>query len=976
MKNFTVLASQEIPEFRARGIWLEHANGCQIFHILNDDEENLFAFIFKTFPMSSNGLPHIMEHSVLSGSKHFPLKDPFAALRKGSMHTFLNAMTYPDRTIYPASSTVKKDFFNLLHVYGDAVFFPLLRREIFHQEGFHIALDREEKPRFSGIVFNEMKGSYSSHESLAAEWSYRPLFPDTAYRFDSGGDPAEIPNLTYEEFLRYHETYYHPSNAKIFLYGNIATEEITDFLQDHFLRFFDGKKDHPSLPDEQKKWSAPQFIEKTSPLGKDEDPADKSTIMMNWLLPEVSDRETALELEILSEIFIGNDGAPLQKALIDSGLGQDISPVSGLEKDLRNCTFTIALRGTNPDRKKDFEKTVMNELRLLRKNGIPEDALDGALHRVEFRNREISSGLPYGLKLLGRSVESWIYGTSPFESLRFDTEFTAVSKRIRENPEYLKNQIQKLFLDNNHRTSVILRPDQQYAEDFEKKLQSLLEKKQIQGGDNFFQNIKKENAALRNFQKEPDSREAENTIPCLRLQDLPMEVQKIYLSEEKINDVPFFIHDTFTNGILYGDFAFPIHGIDPSLSPFLPLFARAVTSSGLPGIPFDKTARDLSIKTGGFTAALEASSIPLTHGKGREYLFFRVKMLEQKEKDALSLIFRLLLEADFSDKKRISDLLVEMRNDLKARLIPNGNSFASLTAASLLSYSTAREESWRGINQYLFLDNLVKDKGKGIEACISAFNELRRTVLTRSGLSLSLTGDAGGISSALDFLRGELSSMPEGIKGAESIEYPELSQEPVSGIDEFIPLPSTVGFAASVFPSSRFGEPLHPYQSILSHLLSTGFLWNEIRMKNGAYGASAQGNGIEGFFLFSSYRDPHFFHTPKIFLQAIESASDSFFSKETLHKAIIGTISKEAKPIPPGIRGFIGLRRRLYEITDNLRQEKRDRILSAEPRDIMRAAEALLQEKENSFTVCLGPQPGKDAEEFQPAIGRTRHIPL
>jgi Zn-dependent M16 (insulinase) family peptidase len=394
--DFEVLSRRTLPEYRVEGVHLSHAaTGCEIVHLASADTENLFAFCFATPPQDDTGVSHIIEHSVLSGSARFPVKEPFSVLMKGSMHTFLNALTYPDRTVYPASSCNRADFFNLMLVYGDAVFHPLLRRETFMQEAWRLEEARSDgKTGYAGVVYNEMKGAYSSPDSVVSEWAVRSLFPDTPYRFDSGGNPASIPDLSLESARGFHARYYHPSNCRIFLYGSIPLEEILAFLAEKLLAGFSPQKIDSVIP-LQEPWDRPRRLEKTYPVKPDTPLEGRSSVTLSWLLPPVTDPVDLVTHELLSEVLVENAGSPLRKALVDSGLGEDLSPVSGLEVDLKQMIFAAGLRGTDPGKEQDLQKLIFGTLSRLCTQGPGQGTrgLDDGPHRVP-PPRDQGRGLP------------------------------------------------------------------------------------------------------------------------------------------------------------------------------------------------------------------------------------------------------------------------------------------------------------------------------------------------------------------------------------------------------------------------------------------------------------------------------------------------------------------------------------------------------------------------------------------------------
>jgi len=974
LHDFTVVSIKPLTEYRGEGIYLRHRTGCEVYHLRSDDADNLFSFAFKTLPDNNRGTAHIIEHSVLSGSKRFPLKDPFIALTKGSVNTFLNAMTYPDKTVYPASSTVSKDYFNLMKVYGDAVFFPLLKREIFHQEGRRYEIDPDGKLSIVGVVYNEMLGNYSDVDSIVGEWSYRSLFPDSPYRFDSGGEPEAIPELTYEEFKRYHEALYHPSNCRVFLYGNIPTEPQLAFLDENFLSRFETAQ-APKPPVEQKRWSSPRLLEIPAPLSDGEDPAGKSSITINWLTRRATDPKGILTMEVLSEILIGNSGSPIHKAVVESGLGEDLSPQSGLESEIPDLVFTIGIRGTDPDKKAGFEELVLGELRTLVEEGIPEGVLQGALKRVEFRNRELQGGVPFGLRLMGKALRGWLHGTKPETTLEFGRWMEEIKNDVAGGP-YFEDQIRRELLENPHRSTLIVRPDSVYSKEKRRELLERLDAYQQTLGEGERNAIRSDSADLKRFQDEPDSAEAVASIPSLKLSDIPREVERIESERIERKRVTLYTQELFTNEIVYVDLAFDILSIPRESSLLLSLLSKAACGLGFPGVSYDEAARRLALKTGGVHSFIEASGIPVDPTSMGAHLFFRLKVLREDLREGFSIFEQIIRESDFGDTRRIHDLLVEMRNDFKSSIIPRGNSYSALRAGSRLSPVFAWEELWGGTEQFLFLDALAREKNPEVRLT-EAFGCLREQVMTRRGLTASIAAEAGTLQEAVAHVEGLIERLPEGPSDRGPAEVPTLASNAKAGEVETFSIPSEVGFAATSLPASRLVDDSHAQEVVLAHLLRSDYLWEKVRMRGGAYGAGASANGTEGLFTFSSYRDPKAPDTLDTFREALEFAARSKIDREALEKTIIGTIGRELRPMSPGEKNLVALRRRLYGISDEMRQSKRDALRDSRPQQVVEAAERLLAGYDRRSSVLLaGAKLINDARRSRADLCEPKSLPL
>ncbi|MCL1818773.1 MAG: insulinase family protein, partial [Spirochaetaceae bacterium] len=892
--EFELISRASLEEFQAEGVFLRHRKtGCEVYHVFTQDTDNLFAFTFKTLPRNDTGVAHILEHSVLCGSQRFPVKDPFLLLLKGSMNTYMNAFTFPDKTVYPASSQVEEDFYNLFTVYGDAVFFPLLRREAFMQEGQRREIE-EGKLHAVGIVYNEMKGNYSNHDSIAAEWASRALFPDTPYAFDSGGEPSAILDLSYEEFRNFHAAYYHPSNCRIFLYGNIPTEKHLAFLEENFLARFEHRDVPAELP-AQKRWDAPRFLERFYPAGAEEDADGSSSVTVSWLLSPVNDPLKVLALEILTEILLGNAGSPLQKALVDSHLGEDLSPATGIETETREMSFSVGLRGTSPARREEIERLIFSVLEDLRRNGIDPDQVEGAVRRVEFRSREIKAGSAFGRQLMRRALRGWLHGEHPETTLLFQRRLDELKNILKSDARYFEKLLAAELLENLHRTTLLVRPDAQLASREEAETKKRLAAEAASLGEAGLQRHSEELAAFHAFQETPDSAEDLAAIPSLRLAAIPRQLENIPVEKIGLAGIrESYAHDLYTNGIVYADFAFDLGGEERDADMFFPLFAASLAGVGAGGKSYDRIALELSLKTGGFQTQIEAG-FPVEGGDVRRFLLLRLKSLEEGFAEALDLMKTILLEPDFRDAQRLRDIFLEYRNDFKSSILPHGSAYAASRAERSLSTAERIEEQWKGLSQYEFAAAFSAKKVP--RAMRENFAEIMRQYIHRGAFIANFTcaeKSWPAVGKTLANFAAALPSPPES-SGASR----PAAEGACAARREGIAVPSSVGFVASAVRAARLGQPEHAHEAVLAHLLSTGPLWEKIRMKGGAYGASCAALGRDGVFAFSSYRDPNIASTFAAFREAVEELAAAGVDAESAKNAVIGTAAREMKPLSP-----------------------------------------------------------------------------
>ena len=939
--GFEILEVKDLGEIEAKGIWARHQkSNAEVFHVFNDDSENLFSFAFATPSKDSTGAAHILEHSVLCGSQNYPLKDAFLVLAQGSLQTFLNAWTFPDKTAYPAASVNEQDYFNLMSVYGDAVFRPLLSEWTFMQEGHRLSFDEVDgRLQLTGVVYNEMKGAYSALDAYAGLWSVKAVMPGTPYDFESGGDPECIPNLTWEGLKSFHRDSYSPANCRIFLAGNIPTEKQLAFLDKNFFSTLTpGTRDAP-IP-LTARWTCPKDFKIPCPAGGEQKP----TVMVSWLCGDSTDMDESVSLAALTEILMGHDGSPLVRALIESGLGEDLSPVSGLEGELRETSFCAGIRGlleNTESAAKKIESLILETLAQLAQDGTPKEEIEAALLGMEFSHREIKrSGGPFSLVWMRRSLRSWLHGGNPWDSLLFAPAFAELKRRIAQDDRYFEKMIRRYFLDNPHRAFIIIEPTEGFQEEKEAALARRLKETEASLGDTERAAIQKKNEELAFFQDKEDSPETLASIPHLSRKDLKAEVEIIKRENADASGVPLLVNPIFTNGISYVNLAFPADVFAPDDYTWLPFFSRCSVAVGLPGMDYGEVSTLMARTTGGFhtmlhtgssapgaarTQALPTGTLDIT---GRDWIIFRLKALDEKIVPSLDLALNMITNADFSDLKRIRDLTLEMKNDLDSNLAPAGHIYTSSRSSRLFSRARCVEELWNGLDQILFAHKLI-----GMD--VSQVSEKLKAIQSRLQKAGLLVNLVGGASAELEREIGKRFGSfgpprPRNPASTDKKSFLGLSEiSGAAGKGEVFASPSLqVGFAAISLNAAPYASTLASAELVMAHQLSTGALWESIRMKGGAYGAFAQPDSLEGPFSLATYRDPNPLRSLEAFSSIIteaaaqgEKAGDAS-GAESLDKAVIGAYAKETRPRTPAEKGMADFFRFLYGIEDRHRAQR------------------------------------------------------
>ncbi len=950
--GFRIERGEEIPELRCRALILEHEKtGARLVHLRNDDPNNLFCIGFRTPVYDNTGVPHILEHSVLSGSRKFPLKDPFKELLKGSLQTFLNAMTYPDKTLYPVSSQVEADFYNLVDVYCDAVFNPLLTRETFYQEGWHFDLpDPNGEVSIKGIVYNEMKGVFSDFHSHVTRKTMGALFPDTTYYFESGGEPEHIPELTYEQFVAFHQTYYHPSNAYIFLYGNLPTSKTLAFLDDNYLQGFERREVAAAIKP-QPRWSAPRTLEIEAPAAKEDD--GTASVILAWLLGPATDPLNGLLGQIFTRYLIGTQSSPLRRALIDSGLGEDLDEMSGFEGELVQTFFAVGLRRTRAEHAAAISRLVRETLEKEVNGGLDDDLLEGAIRRTEFRLREItdSGHYPYNLLLADRCYRSWIYDGDPLAHLRFAAPLEKIKAEKARGSGFFRNWLRTWMLENRHHlVSVVTasaRMGRELGELTARQAAELSRKFTAEERQFYYQLTRK----LAREQQRPPSPEALASLPRLRRRDLPPRNREVATVETRLaDDIAWLQHPLFTAGIIYLDIGFDLNGIPDELLSYLPLYTQMISRCGAAGLDYQQMATRISLATGGIGCGELCFNTLADLNAGEELffqLFFHAKTLPERLPETIAILRDLFQQPELDNPKLLKDLALEMRNDLQAGIPRSGHQFAISHAAARLSTAKMINEQLSGLAQLRFLSRLLH--AEDLTALPAAMTQLHQLIINRRGCRVSLTAEQP--EECRQELERLLGTLPSRECRRRQYQGATAADPRVHGIE----INSSVNYVARVWRQADFSPQLVGHLHLLARNLSTGLLWDKIRVEGGAYGGMAVASGSHPVFACASYRDPNLEKTLEIFHQSLETVAAGLPETE-VEQSIIGTIGRLDAPKGPHDRGFGESIARFSGRSPDYRQQVREAILDSGPEDLAREAAGLLANPRQAASVYGSPK--------------------
>jgi len=923
-KFFTKEWEKEIPEIAMTAIMYKHkTTKAEVLYLKNSDTNKLFSITFKTIPSDSTGVAHILEHSVLNGSKKYRIKEPFTELLKNSLKTYLNAMTFFDKTSYPVASENAQDLYNLSDVYLDAVFNPLLKKEVFQQEGWHYELkDPSEPLKIKGVVFNEMKGALSTLEFLLAITITKALLPGTPYKYEFGGNPENVPELTYEDFVAFHKQYYHPSNAKFFLYGNLDIERHLQHIQEYIGTYKFKQTDEivKQRPFTEVKIQEQQFAaDKNRPID------EQGVATCSWLFIEDIAKEELIGLEILSYLLVLTEASPLKKALLASGLGQSFLEF-GFDRGTIQPTFVVGLKGvkvTDFEKVEDLVTSVLNELSIK----IDKNLIDGAINSVEFARKEElgpdSDSKPVVYMI--RALESWGYGRDPLDNIQFAESIKSIREKYKSG--YFEKLIKKYFLDNLHRVNLRFVPDEQLAEEKENNERELLAKYKENLSIEEQKQIIRETNELERIQQQKNNSSDLAKLPMLAIKDLNRDITKFPVSiDSSIEDVEIIQSKYRTNGVIYLQFAFDISKISLSERHYIELFALSILKMGTKEKSFEELHLEIDKYTGGVDYNFYSGIIHSQGKKSINKLVFTVKVLEENVEIALSLLEDMFNSVNLNQKKRFKQIVSEFMQEKEESLVEDGHLYAIQRAKSSFSALSAFEESTTGSSAYALIKSEITTIDSNWEKIYESLTRLHKQIINRNGLIIHLTSN--GKEKVLDTLKNFIKRIPK-----EKFATEISRQLDIQG-DSVVIIPAAINFVAEVQDLSKTSFKMQGAYIAMSSAVNLNYLWNEVRVKGGAYGAMYSLDGSQKLLSLVSYRDPNIEATFDVYAGLGKYLRTITLSKRDITGLIIGAIGKTDPYLTPEEKGSVAFDLYLRQVPDSYRQKLRDELFALSTKDI------------------------------------------
>lgn len=955
-KNYKLIKQQTLKDINAEGTLLFHEkSGAKVLLLANDDENKSFCIGFRTPPYDSTGLPHILEHSVLCGSRKFPVKEPFVELMKSSLNTFLNAMTFPDKTIYPVASCNDQDFANLTDVYMDAVLYPNIhsKEQIFQQEGWHYELEsKDAELTYNGVVYNEMKGAFSSPDGILGRESLNALFPDTAYGVESGGNPDDIPTLTYEMFKAFHKKYYHPSNSYIVIYGNSNMEERLEWLDKEYLSHFD-KIDVDSTLTVQPAFASLKEKKVYYPVNAEQGTENKTLMSYNVALePHISFTEITA-LEIITQVLLQSAGAPLERALLDSKIGDVVT--GSFDSGILQPSFSINVKNTNEDKKEQFINIIESELKKYVKEGLNKKALQAAINSYEFKLREADfGGTSKGLIYTINSFNTWLYDEyDPFSTFDFTTAFETLKANIET--DYFEKLIEKYLINNNHKALVICAPSTTLAEEKEEALKEKLANYKASLSSEEIENIVQATKSLKEYQAKPDSKEALDTIPLLKKEDLSYDVVPLLTEEKEIAGVKVLHHDYPTNGIGYLRLLFNIKDIPARFVKYIGIFKTLLGSLDTKEHTYQTLEQDIDINTGGIGYSI------MTNKNDKNYhvnLLVRANTLYDKLGFTFDIIKEVINTTNFEMNSRIKECLAIESSKMQQALVGAGHAKSYVRALSYIEPVFYYNDAIEGIGYFDTVTELLKDYDNQYESLVNTLKEMASYIFTKENLLVSFTGGEEGLKEVEKLLPNFIESLGNKKEVTDPFVFTPNQQ------NEGFKAPYDVNYVALVGNYKYDNLPYTGALQVFQNIIATDYLWTNVRVLGGAYGCMCGFTGT-GISYFVSYRDPNLTKTLETYKNVVNYLDQFSASEEEMTKYIIGAVGTYDYPKSPATKGARALSAYMSGQTDeNFKKEKAE-IINATEADI-KALKPYIESilKQNNICVIGNDKKVEEAKEI------------
>ena len=942
--GFKLERQDTVPEAASEAFVFKHIkSGARLLFLKNNDDNKVFSISFRTPPPDDTGVAHITEHSVLCGSRKFPLKEPFVELVKGSLNTFLNAMTFPDKTMYPIASQNDKDFRNLMDVYLDAVFYPVIynKPEILLQEGWHYEIEKAEEPlRYSGVVYNEMKGARSSPDDILEEEVMKALFPDTAYAKDSGGNPEFVPQLTYEGFLDFHKRYYSPANSYIYLYGDMNIEDQLRFIDEEYLSAFDIIEVDSEL-ESQPAFEEVHQIKAEYPIGAEESADSKTFLSYDAVICEAGDAELVAAMSLMETVLLKTAASPLRKAIIDAGIGSDVD--SNFEISVRQPYLHIEVSGAEADMKDELVKVIKDTLSRICEEGLDNRLVEAALNAAEFKLREADFGnVPKGLIYNISVMNNWLYGKDPLDTLRYENIISSLREKI--GTDYFQQIIKKYILDNKHAAVITLSPSKTVAGELQARVAAELASRKAEMSEEDILAVIESTAKLKKMQQTPDSPEALATIPLLDISDIRKEIDWLPAEEREINGAKVLFTDIDTSGIAYVDLYFDASTISQELLPYAYLLQEFIGEVDTDKHGYADLSNEVGFHTGGIGFHFDVHTI---NGKPDEYkTFFTVsgKSFVRKLPELFELITEIITSSRYTDKIRIRELLFQARTSMEANMMNSSVQVMMHQLSAQLSCPGAVENAG-SLGLFRLVQKLTDSFDECWEDMCSKLVEVSRLLFRANGVIAGIT------SRGKDYPAFE-KACADMLDSLESKELPKYkykfdirpAQEALSSSSQV----QYVGKGANLF---RLGYDFCGSLRVMEVMLKYEYFWTRIRVQGGAYGAMIRLRN-NGDIIFASYRDPNLKNTVDVFDETPGFLKDFDADSREMTKYIIGTISSLDSPLTPRYKGLRSQLRWISSASREKLQKHRDEVLAANPEDIRKLASVIeAAMKENCLCV-------------------------